>query len=68
MGINRKYKIVKSCVLVKGEACTRNPIHAASQKDKAAALLNHEFSCNGVCRSVSPQIYNRSRSTSVRRV
>ncbi|KAK4470343.1 hypothetical protein MN116_005906 [Schistosoma mekongi] len=68
VGITNKYNIVKSYVLVKGEACTRNPVHAASQKDKAAALLNHEFSCHGVCRSTSPQIYYRSRSTSVRRV
>lgn len=30
-------------VLSKGEACTRNPLDAASQQDRAAALLNNEY-------------------------
>ncbi|CAH8516596.1 unnamed protein product [Schistosoma turkestanicum] len=67
MSKTNRNKFVKTCILVKGEACTRNPIYAASQKDKAAALLNHEYSNQNVCRCTSPQKYNRSRSTSVRR-
>lgn len=68
MDKTNRCKSVKACILVKGEACTRNPIYAASQKDKAAALLNHEYSCQNVCRCTSPQKYGRSRSASIRRV
>ncbi|CAH8597306.1 unnamed protein product [Schistosoma rodhaini] len=67
VGKTNRCKPVKACILVKGEACTRNPIYAASQKDKAAALLNHEYSCQNVCRCTSPQKYSRSRSVSIRR-
>ncbi|CAH8854897.1 unnamed protein product [Trichobilharzia szidati] len=65
---NQKNKIVKACVLVKGEACTRNPINLASQRDKAAALLNHEHFCHFNCRNKSPVTCARSRSTSCRRM